>query len=174
MNRTRVPFSITATAVMLVMAVGALVAMLPTAALAHVHPVPGKVVAGRATTVEFGFEHGCGESATTGVELVVPKSVTKAVLKGPTGWTAASAPRGHLAVAGAAIAHDTEFAVSISFKAPVKQQSLTWKIVQRCDKGMLRWIGKVKKGAPEPDYPAPVVKVVSKADANKPSAPRHH
>jgi uncharacterized protein YcnI len=121
-------------------------------AFAHVEADPDRVKPGKEATVEFEPEHGCGDSVTTEMEFRIPKGVTDATPVEQDGWTAT--------VDGRRIRFesdrvpDDETSFGITFTAPDRKTLLRWKVVQRCQEGVDRWI----EGA-DGEKPAPVVGV---------------
>jgi uncharacterized protein YcnI len=133
-------------------------------ASAHVEPDPAFVVKGKTADVEFTVPHGCGSAGTTSVAFEVPSGVKNATITPPAGWTTETVP-GQLVVRGPEISWKQEFTLTVGFRAPVRTGKLVWRVVQSCTTGVNRWIEVPVKGTDEPEYPAPVVKVVTKSQA---------
>lgn len=149
-------------------------------ASAHLEPDPSYVVKGRPADVEFTVPHGCGSAGTTRVAFEVPSGVTDATITPPAGWSTESVA-GQLVVGGPEVSWKQEFTVTVGFVAPAKTGTLVWRVVQSCTTGVNRWIEVPATGAREPEFPAPVVKVVTKAkarhltqDASKPHGTSTH
>ena len=124
-------------------------------ALAHVEPDPNRVKPGKEATVEFAPEHGCGESVTTEMEFRVPKAVKNAKPVELEGWTASV--KGRTITFTSDKVPDDETAFGITFTAPSKKTLLAWKVVQRCQQGVDRWLE-----GPKGESPAPIVGVGKK------------
>jgi uncharacterized protein YcnI len=142
-----------------VAAVGAIVAVAGPAA-AHVEPDPSRVKPAKEVTVEFAAEHGCDESPTTGMTFRVPKSVTDAAPVEKDGFTSSVDGR-KITFSGGSIPGDEEAPFEITFTAPDEKGQLVWKVVQRCEEGVERWI----ETDPDGDKPAPRVGVGEKPES---------
>jgi hypothetical protein len=132
---------------------GALVVAWAAQAGAHVEADPARVKPGKSVAVEFVNEHGCGNTPTTSMEFKVPKGVTDAQPAEKDGFTATAEDGTILFEGESADAEEDSFA--ILFTAPSKKGLLIWKVVQRCDQKVIRWID-TEDGA---KYPPPVVGV---------------
>jgi uncharacterized protein YcnI len=124
-------------------------------AWAHVEPDPNRVKPGKKATVEFAPEHGCGDSVTTEIEFRVPKAAKNAAPVEQEGWT--TSVRGRTISFESDKVPDEETSFGITFTAPDTKTLLAWKVVQRCQEGVDRWI----EGA-DGEYPAPIVGVGKK------------
>jgi len=124
-------------------------------AFAHIEVEPARVKPGRSVTVEFSPEHGCGEdSPTTRMTFRVPRGVRDATGVAPDGWTATTSGR-RIIFEGGPLPYDEDEDFGISFRAPDAKTVLTWKLVQTCEDGSVRWI----EADHDAEYPAPVVGV---------------
>jgi periplasmic copper chaperone A len=132
-------------------------------ALAHVEPDPSRVKPGKKVTVEFTPEHGCGESVTTEMVFRVPKAVKSAKPVAPDGWTAKR--KGRTISFASDKVPDQEASFGITFTAPSSKTLLAWKVVQRCQQGVNRWLE-----GPKGENPAPIVGVGKKPPAVDESA----
>jgi uncharacterized protein YcnI len=121
-------------------------------AWAHVEPDPNRVKPGKKVTVEFTPEHGCGESVTTQMDFAVPKQVTKAKPVQQDGWT--TTVKGRKISFASDKVPDEETSFGITFTAPSGKTLLAWKVIQRCQDGVNRWIE-----GPKGESPAPIVGV---------------
>jgi D-alanyl-D-alanine carboxypeptidase len=128
---------------------------------AHIEADPNRVKAGERATVEFTPEHGCGESVTTKMEFVVPTKAKHAKAVKLDGWTATG--KGRTIVFDSDEVPSEEQSFGISFTAPTGKGLLSWRIVQRCQGGVERWIE-----GPQGETPAPIVGV----DRNPPVVSR--
>lgn len=148
-------------------------------AAAHVGTDPGTAAAGQSATIGFGIGHGCEGSPTTSVSIRIPAGVSSAKPVPKPGWrisiTRGKLPqpvkdfagntvtRGVLAVtwSGGRLldAHFDTFQLRLRMpNTPGK--TLYFPTVQRCVKGQHRWITIPRAGQPEPEEPAPAVRLV--------------
>ena len=147
---------------------------------AHVEPAVETAPAGGSTIIPFVVPHGCDGSPTKSVSIQIAAGVTSAKPQAKPGWTLtitrgqaapageglrrqhrdARRPFGHVErrePAGLAVRHvrrparDAEHALGRRVYFPT---------VQRCAKGVFRWIEIPKKGQDEPEHPAPGVALV--------------
>lgn len=124
-------------------------------AFAHVEVDPSRVKPGKAATVEFSPEHGCGKDApTTRMTFRVPRGVTDAEGIAPEGWQASTSGR-RIVFEGGPLPYHEQAAFGISFTAPDSKTLLTWKVIQSCDDETVRWI----ETDHDAESPAPVVGV---------------
>ncbi|MEX2269010.1 MAG: DUF1775 domain-containing protein [Acidimicrobiia bacterium] len=129
-----------------VLALGALLLACAPAA-AHVEPDPNRVEPGDAVTVAFLVTHGCDESPTVKLTFKIPKGGTDVAPEDKDGWEAAK--KGKTVVfEGGPLDTDTEDSFAIGFTAPNKKTLLVWKVVQKCEDGVIRWID-TSEGAEE-------------------------
>ena len=130
--------------------------VLATAAAAHLDPEPARVPKGTPATVAFTVEHGCDGSPTVELTFRIPRSVRRSTVapEPKDGWDASV--RGRTVVfSGGPLDAGTADSFSITFTAPNRKTLLTWKIVQECEEGSIRWIDT----AHDAEYPPPVVGV---------------
>jgi len=144
-------------AIAALISIGALV-VTASAAAAHVEPVPTSVKPAKAATVAFTPEHGCEDSPIVEMKFLVPKGAKDASPVAKDGWTTRSTAR-VVTFSGGSMPSDATDAFSISFTAPKAKGVLTWKIIQRCEQGVERWI-EPQSG----DFPAPIVGVGKKVE----------
>ena len=144
-------------AIAALISIGALV-VTASAAAAHVEPVPTSVKPAKAATVAFTPEHGCEDSPIVEMRFRVPKGARDVSPVAKEGWTTRSTAR-VVTFSGGSMPSDATDAFSISFTAPKDKGVLTWKIVQRCEQGVERWI-EPQSG----DFPAPIVGVGKKVE----------
>jgi uncharacterized protein YcnI len=121
-------------------------------AWAHVEADPTRVKPGKKVTVEFTPEHGCGESVTTQMDFQVPKGAKNAKPVKLEDWTATVKGRKITFASDKVPSEEQSF--GISFTAPDSKTLLAWKVVQRCQDGVERWIE-----GPKGESPAPIVGV---------------
>jgi uncharacterized protein YcnI len=161
-------------ALLLVTGIAALVAI-PVAA-AHIGPTPSSAPAGNTTIVGFAVGHGCEGSPTRQVTIQIPAGVTAAKPRPKPGWTI-SIKRGKLPqpvkdFAGNTVttgvlevtwtggplpdAYFDTFDIRLGMP-DTPGKTIYFKTIQRCSKGLYRWIQIPVEGQPEPDEPAPGV-----------------
>ncbi len=136
------------------------------AAAAHIDPTPAKAPAGRTTAVAFTVEHGCDGSPTRSLSIRLPAAITSAKPVSKAGWTIAvkrAGPRRSVReVTWRGNLPDSRhgrFAIRLGMpETPGK--TLYFPAVQRCTRGVIRWIAIPRKGQPEPEHPAPGVTLV--------------
>jgi uncharacterized protein YcnI len=168
----------------LVTALAALV--LVPAALAHIGPSPSSAPAGATTIVGFAVGHGCDGSPTRQVSIQIPAGVTAAKPRPKAGWRITikrgklpqpikdfagnTVTTGVLSVTwtGGPLADDYFDTFDLRLGMPdTPGRTLYFKTVQRCTRGVERWIQIPVKGQDEPESPAPgvtLVKSVSQHD----------
>jgi uncharacterized protein YcnI len=121
-------------------------------AWAHVEPDPARVRPGKKVTVEFTPADACDGSVTTQMRFRVPAGVTGAKPVQQPGWSATVA--GRTITFASDKVPDAETSFGITFTAPKSKTLLSWKVVQGCQDGLVRWIQ-----GPKGEHPAPVVGV---------------
>lgn len=148
-------------------------------AAAHVGTTPHEAPAGETSVIGFTVGHGCDGSPTRSVSIRIAAGVTSAKPRPKPGWKLTvkrgvlpkpvkdfegnTVTRGVLEVtwSGGNLpdAYFDTFELRLGMpKTPGK--TLWFPTVQRCAKGVHRWIQIPKEGQPEPDEPAPGVKLV--------------
>jgi uncharacterized protein YcnI len=144
---------------------------------AHVTPAPGSAAAGSFQLVAFQVGHGCEGSPTKSVSIQIPAGVIYVKPQVKTGWRL-SLKRGKLPVPGTLFGEKVTTGVrSVTWSGGSLPDSyydtfnlyimvpnmvgktLYFPTVQRCAKGVHRWIAIPQKGKPEPEEPAPGLKV---------------
>jgi len=144
------------------LALAALVAV--GAATAHIDPTPAKALVGKTTTVAFTVEHGCDGSPTRMLVMRMPAGLVSAKPVPKAGWTITTAKGGgsvrQVTWRGTLPAsRESRFALRLGM--PNKPgKTLYFPVVQRCTRGVIRWIEIPQKGQPEPEHPAPGVTLV--------------
>ncbi len=147
-------------------------------AAAHVEPTPEEAPAGATSNIGFNIGHGCDGSPTRSVTIRIPGGVTSARPQPKPGWrisiTRGTLPKpvkdfegntvtkGVLSVTWTGSLPDAYFdTFTLRLGMPnTPGKMLYFPTVQRCTKGLYRWIQIPKAGQPEPDSPAPGVKLV--------------
>jgi uncharacterized protein YcnI len=127
-------------------------------ASAHINPDPPAVEAGSTSTVGFTIEHGCDGSPTTDLKFQIPDGVTGVAPVDKVGWTA-TVTGAVLEFKGGQLAADQQDHFDLTFTAPSQAGDIRFPIIQTCAQGELAWIEVAAAGAPEPDHPAPTLKV---------------
>jgi len=129
-------------------------------ASAHIAPDPIALQAGTKATVQFKVEHGCNGSPTISLKFKIPASVTDAAGVAKDGWTS-TLTGDTLEFKGGPLAPDKEDNFGISFTAPATAGDINFPIIQTCEKGEIAWIEIQAAGAPEPENPAPTIKITA-------------
>jgi uncharacterized protein YcnI len=146
----------------------AAVAVTAAPAWAHVQVSADKAQAG-ATNVTVSF-NGEAESTTAGIkseQVFLPEGITPNQVhqgKLPPGWTFTTAPDS-FTVAGPAlpVGTDAQWSVVID-KLPASATQLVFKTIETYGNGEVdRWITEQQLGQPEPEHPAPVLKLAAGA-----------
>jgi len=129
-------------------------------ALAHVEPEPASVQPGEPAMVGFTPEHGCVESPIIEMRFQIPDGLDDVAAQPKSGWRIET-PRDQIVFTGGSMPADATTAFGLRFTAPNAPGSdVTFKVVQVCEEGIERWIEVPTPGAPEPEFPAPVVQVL--------------
>ena len=146
----------------------AAVAVTAAPAWAHVQVSADKAQAG-ATNVTVSF-NGEAESTTAGIkseQVFLPDGITANQVhqgKLPPGWTFTTAPDS-FTVAGPALPVGTDAVWSVVIdKLPANATQLVFKTIETYGNGEVdRWITEQQPGQPEPEHPAPVLKLAAAA-----------
>jgi periplasmic copper chaperone A len=147
------------------------------AAGAHVTPSPGSAAAGSFQLVAFQVGHGCEGSPTKSVTVRIPAGVIYAKPQVKPGWRI-SLKKGKLPEPGTLFGSKVTTGVlsvtwsggtlpdsyydtfNIYLMVPNKAgKTIYFPTVQRCVKGVHRWITIPQEGKPEPEEPAPGLKI---------------
>ena len=138
-------------------------------AAAHIDPTPAKALAGRTTAVAFTVEHGCDGAPTRSLSIRLPAGITSAKPVSKTGWTIVvkrgGPQRSVREVTWKGNLPDSRhgrFAIRLGMPETPNApgNTLYFPAVQRCTRGVIRWISIPQKGQPEPEHPAPGVTLV--------------
>jgi uncharacterized protein YcnI len=163
----------------LVVAATGVALLLAGAAAAHVGTIPGKAPAGQTSEIGFAIGHGCDGSPTRSVSIRIAAGITSAKPKPKPGWRITikrgklpqpvkdfegnTVTRGVLSVtwSGGSLpdAYYDTFELRLGMPS-TPGKTLYFPTVQRCAKGLYRWIQIPKKGQGEPEFPAPEVTLV--------------
>lgn len=144
---------------------------------AHVTPAPGSAAAGSFQLVAFQVGHGCEGSPTRSVSIQIPAGVIYVKPQVKTGWRVTT-KKGKLPEPGTLFGEKVTTGVlsvtwsggrlpdayydtfNLYIQVPNKAgKTLYFPTVQRCAKGVHRWITIPQKGKPEPEEPAPGLKI---------------
>jgi periplasmic copper chaperone A len=151
------------------------------AASAHITLETTEAAAGSAYKAVFRVPHGCDGSATVKITVKIPEGVIAVKPMPHAGWTIDTV-KGKYAKAydyyGSKLdegvtevtwsggnlpdAYYDEFVLRGMIAADVPAGPLYFPVVQECEKGVDRWIEIPEEGKPEPETPAPGLKVLPK------------
>lgn len=148
-------------------------------ATAHVEPTQSTAAAGSYPVIGFNVPHGCDGAATRQVTIQIPAGVSYVKPKVKAGWriafTKGTLPQPVKDFSGKTLttgitavtwsggplpdAYLDTFELMLGLpNTPGK--TLYFKTVQRCTKGVNRWVEIPVKGQAEPEHPAPAVALV--------------
>jgi uncharacterized protein YcnI len=164
---------------LVITAVGAVALAVAGIAGAHVGTTPDEAPAGQTSVIGFTIGHGCDGSPTRSVTIRVPAGVTSAKPRPKPGWRTTilrgtlpqpvedfsgnTLTKGVLAVtwSGGNLPDAWYDTFELRLGMPnTPGKTLYFPTVQRCTKGVHRWIQIPVKGKPEPEEPAPGVTLV--------------
>ncbi|ANP74118.1 YcnI family protein [Cryobacterium arcticum] len=164
---------------------GLLALSAPLAASAHVEVEPSSTAAGSYSLLTFSVGHGCDGSATTGITIDIPDTITSVTPTVNPGWTAAKVAVDlatpledgegdtittrvgqvtYTADAPLADGYRTTFALSLQIPADAVGKTLSFPVLQTCEVGSTSWSDAAVEGEAEPAHPAPAL-VVTEATA---------
>jgi periplasmic copper chaperone A len=167
--------------------IGAALVLAPPAA-AHVTANPSSAVAGEFTKLDFRVPHGCEGSATTSLTVRMPdgvlfvspevvpgwkESVTTAKFSEPVEVFGERHTEGVRTVTwrGGPLLEGRMLDFGVSLRLPDNVgKTLYFPSVQRCEKGVHRWITIPVEGQEEPEEPAPGVELIA-AEATEEEQP---
>ncbi|MCB1248215.1 MAG: DUF1775 domain-containing protein [Acidimicrobiales bacterium] len=129
-------------------------------AMAHVSSDPaaasGTTDDAGITTVVLSFDHGCGESPTTGLRVQLPDGTTEVTTTDPDGWTSAVSD-GVVTWTGGSVAPKDKGSFELRARLVGQAGEVVYlPTVQTCPDGEEAWIEIPVDGA-EPEAPAPAV-----------------
>lgn len=148
---------LTAVALMLVLVLGA--SMAPAAAHVSSDPAAASGTTDDAgiTTVVLSFDHGCGDSPTTGLRVQLPDGTTEVTTTDPDGWTS-SITDGVVTWTGGSIASADKGSFEVRARLVGEAGEVIYlPTVQTCPDGEEAWIEIPADGDQEPEAPAPAV-----------------
>jgi uncharacterized protein YcnI len=127
-------------------------------ASAHVDPDPLAMEAGSTGTVAFNVEHGCDGSPMTDLTLKIPEGVTGVKAIDKDGWTA-TVTASTIEFKGGPLPADQQDHFDVTLTVPAQAGDIHFPAIETCEKGEIAWIEIGAEGAPEPELPAPTLKV---------------
>jgi uncharacterized protein YcnI len=153
----------------------------PLAASAHVDVAPSSAAAGSYSLLTFSVGHGCDGSATTGLTIDIPESITSVTPTVNPGWDVAKIEVDRAApaedshgddagtrvgqiqyTAGTPLADGLRTTFELSLQIPEDAavgDTLAFPVLQSCEVGETNWSETVVEGEAEPAHPAPTVTV---------------
>ena len=156
----------------------ALLALLaPLPAYAHVVAAPGEAKAGSYSAIAFRVGHACGAGDTTlKLRVEIPDAVASARPQPKTGWTIEIEKADDRATAITWTGHlpDDQFDdFAVLMKLPAQAGSLTFPVIQTCEKGESQWIEIADPQRPDEKltHPAPVVRLTPAVAETMPAMP---
>jgi uncharacterized protein YcnI len=149
----------------------------PAPAFAHVVAAPGEAKAGSYSAVAFRVGHACGAGDTTlKVRVEIPDGVASARPQPKTGWTIdieKTADRATAITWTGRLPDDQFDDFALLMKLPAQAGTLTFPVIQSCEKGESQWIE-----IPDPERPgekltrpAPTVRLIPAAAEQTPPMP---
>ena len=129
-------------------------------ASAHVDPDPLAMEAGTSGNVAFNVEHGCDGSPMTDLKLKIPAGVTGVKAVDKAGWTA-TVTGDSIEFKGGPLAADTPDHFDVTLTVPTEPGDIYFPAIETCEKGEIAWIAIAAEGAPEPELPAPTLKITA-------------
>lgn len=156
----------------------ALLALLaPAPALAHVVAAPGEAKAGSYSAIAFRVGHACGAGDTTlKVRVEIPDAVASARPQPKTGWTIdiEKAEDKTTAITWTGRLPDDQFDdFAVLMKLPAQAGSLTFPVIQTCEKGESQWTELADPERPDEKltHPAPTVRLTPAVAETMPAMP---
>jgi uncharacterized protein YcnI len=152
-------------------------ALAPAWAWAHVVAAPGEAKAGSYSAIAFRVGHACGAGdATLRLRVEIPDVVASARPQPKTGWTIVTEKAGDktTAVTWTGRLPDDQFDdFALLMKLPNQAGSLTFPVIQTCEKGESQWIEIPDPQRPDEKLtrPAPVVRLTPAAPETMPAMP---
>jgi len=163
---------------LLLVTVGAVALAVAGIAGAHIGTTPGEAPAGQTSVIGFTVGHGCDGSPTRSVTIRLPAGITSAKPRPKPGWSIVirrgtlpqpvkdfdgnTVTKGVLEVTWRGTLPDAFYdTFDLRLGMPnTPGKTLYFPTVQRCTKGVYRWIQIPVQGKPEPESPAPGVTLV--------------
>jgi periplasmic copper chaperone A len=155
--------------------------MAPVAA-AHVTASPAELQTGY-TYTEFSVPHGCDGSATMRMTIQIPAGIASVKPQEVSGWTIAI-KQGALAEPVSIFGEETtegvtevswtggplpdshlqRFGLSFFASETLAGETVHWKVIQKCEQGVTRWIEIPVEGEEEPEEPAAEIAFLASAE----------
>ncbi|TFC07211.1 DUF1775 domain-containing protein [Cryobacterium adonitolivorans] len=131
----------------------------PLAASAHVDVEPSSTAAGSHSLLTFSLGHGCDGSATTGITVDIPESITSVTPTVNPGWDVTPLTAGQVSYTALTPLADglrTTFVLSLQIPADAAVgDTLAFPVLQSCEVGETDWSDTAVEGEAEPAHPAP-------------------
>ena len=142
---------------------GLLALSAPLAASAHVEVEPSSTAAGSYSLLTFSVGHGCDGSATTGITIDIPDTISSVTPTVNPGWDITPLTDGQVTYTAQSPLADglrTTFVLSLQIPADAAVgDTLAFPVLQSCEIGETDWAEAVVDGEAEPDHPAPSLTV---------------
>jgi uncharacterized protein YcnI len=154
----------------LAVAVGLVIVAWAAPAAAHVEVEADNPQAGATNvTVSFSAESESRSAGIVSLEVALPEGITVdqiTLISGPSGWTLSASSLGYL-VSGPVLPVGTDAAYKIRIaQLPSTAETLPFKTLQTYSDGRIdRWIDVPTAAVPDPDKPAPVLKLTGAVPA---------
>jgi uncharacterized protein YcnI len=165
----------------LILPAAAMMAFATGAASAHITLETGEAAAGSSYKAVFRVPHGCDRSPTVKITVKIPEGMIAVKPMPHAGWTldivkgkysksydyyGSKLDEGVTEVtwSGGNLPDDyyDEFVLRGMLAADLPEGMIYFPVVQECEKGVDRWIEIPEAGQPEPETPAPGLKVLPK------------
>ncbi|WEO76962.1 YcnI family protein [Cryobacterium sp. SO2] len=159
---------------------GLLALSAPLAASAHVEVEPSSTAAGSYSLLTFAVSHGCDGSATTGITVDIPETITSVTPTVNPGWDVAKVAVdlatpledgegdtittrvGQVSYTAQTPLVDglrTTFVLSLQIPEDAVGETLSFPVLQSCEVGETSWSEATVEGEAEPAHPAPSLTV---------------
>jgi uncharacterized protein YcnI len=142
---------------------GLLALSAPLAASAHVEVTPSSTSAGSYSLLTFSLGHGCDGSATTGITIDVPDTITSVTPTVNPGWDVTPLTDGQVSYTAQSPLADglrTTFVLSLQIPEDASVgDTLAFPTLQSCEIGETDWAEPIVEGEAEPAHPAPSLTV---------------
>ncbi|POH66501.1 MULTISPECIES: YcnI family protein [Cryobacterium] len=142
---------------------GLLALSAPLAASAHVDVEPSSTAAGSYSLLTFSLGHGCDGSATTGITIDIPDTITSVTPTINPGWDITPLTDGQVSYTALTPLADglrTTFVLSLQIPEDAAVgDTLAFPVLQSCEVGETDWSEAVVEGETEPAHPAPSLTV---------------
>jgi hypothetical protein len=94
------------------------------------------------------------------VKFQIPKEITDIAAVDKAGWTATKTTD-TIEFSGGSLPADQQDHFDLRITAPATEGDVRFPIIQTCQQGELAWIEIAAEGQPEPEHPAPTLKITS-------------